>query len=94
MVGRSSICSALTPSVQAVFDMNPGLHEHLVSEVPLGRFGDAETDIGPAVAFLAGSDAGFITGTTLSVDGGSVRLRAHTRAVSLNRRQPGCRRRS
>jgi len=66
---------ALTPSVQAVFDMNPGLHEHLVSEVPLGRFGDAETDIGPAVAFLAGPDAGFITGTTLSVDGGSVRLR-------------------
>jgi NAD(P)-dependent dehydrogenase (short-subunit alcohol dehydrogenase family) len=66
---------ALTPSVQAVFDMNPGLHEHLVSEVPLGRFGDAETDIGPAVAFLASPDAGFITGTTLSVDGGSVRLR-------------------
>lgn len=66
---------ALTPSVQAVFDMNPGLHEHLVSEVPLARFGDAETDIGPAVAFLASPDAGFITGTTLSVDGGSVRLR-------------------
>jgi meso-butanediol dehydrogenase/(S,S)-butanediol dehydrogenase/diacetyl reductase len=66
---------ALTPSVQAVFDMNPGLHEHLVSAVPLGRFGDAERDIGPAVAFLAGPDAGFITGTTLSVDGGSVRLR-------------------
>lgn len=66
---------ALTPSVQAVFDMNPGLHDDLVSKVPLGRFGDAETDIGPAVAFLAGPDAGFITGTTLSVDGGSVRLR-------------------
>jgi len=66
---------ALTPSVQAVFDINPGLHEHLVSEVPLGRFGDAEKDIGPAVAFLAGPDAGYVTGTTLSVDGGSVRLR-------------------
>lgn len=66
---------ALTPSVQAVFDMNPGLHDHLVSEVPLGRFGDAEADIGPAVAFLCSDDAGFITGTTLSVDGGSVRLR-------------------
>lgn len=66
---------ALTPSVQAVFDMNPGLHEQLVSGVPLGRFGDPATDIGPAVVFLASSDAGFITGTTLSVDGGSVRLR-------------------
>lgn len=66
---------ALTPSVQAVFDANPGLHDHLVSGIPLGRFGDAETDIGPAVAFLAGDGAGFMTGTTLSVDGGSVRLR-------------------
>ncbi len=66
---------ALTPAVQEVFDANPGLHEHLASEVPLGRFGDAEADIGPAVAFLASSDAGFITGTSLSVDGGSVRLR-------------------
>jgi meso-butanediol dehydrogenase / (S,S)-butanediol dehydrogenase / diacetyl reductase len=69
------IALALTPSVEAVFDMNPGLHEHLVFEVPLGRFGDAETDIGPAVAFLASPDAGFISGTTCSVDGGSVRLR-------------------
>ncbi len=66
---------ALTPAVKGVLDANPGLHEHLVSEVPLGRFGDAEADIGPAVAFLASPDAGFITGTTLSVDGGSVRLR-------------------
>lgn len=66
---------AITPSVQATFDMNPGLHEHLVSGVPLGRFGDPERDIGPTVAFLASSDAGFITGTTVSVDGGSVRLR-------------------
>lgn len=66
---------ALTPSVQAVFDMNPGLHEQLVAGVPLGRFGDPETDIGSAVAFLCSPDARFITGTTLSVDGGSVRLR-------------------
>jgi len=43
--------------------------------IPMGRFGDAEDDIGPAVAFLASPDAGFITGTTLSVDGGTVRLR-------------------
>lgn len=66
---------ALTPSVQASFDMHPGLEDHLVAGVPLGRFGDAETDIGGAVAFLCGPDAGFITGTTLSIDGGSVRLR-------------------
>ena len=66
---------ALTPAVQASFDMHPGLQEHLTSGVPMGRMGDAETDIGPAVAFLCSPDARFITGTTLSVDGGSVRLR-------------------
>lgn len=66
---------ALTPSVQAAFDAHPGLHEHLVFGVPLGRLGDAEKDVGPAVAFLTSADAGFITGTTLSVDSGSVRLR-------------------
>lgn len=66
---------ALTPSVQASFDMNPGLEDHLVAGVPLGRLGDPEADIGRAVVFLCGPDAGFITGTTLSIDGCSVRLR-------------------
>ncbi|MEU1133083.1 SDR family NAD(P)-dependent oxidoreductase [Streptomyces sp. NPDC005900] len=36
---------------------------------PLGRIGTPE-DIAAAVAFLAGPDADFITGTVLSVDGG------------------------
>ncbi len=66
---------ALTPAVEAVFEHNPGLHEHMASQVPLGRLGDPEKDIGPAVAFLCGPGAGFMTGTTLSVDGGTVRLR-------------------
>jgi NAD(P)-dependent dehydrogenase (short-subunit alcohol dehydrogenase family) len=66
---------ALTPAVQASFDSHPGLEEHLVSTVPLGRLGDPESDIGAAVAFLCSPAASFITGTTLTVDGGSVRLR-------------------
>ncbi|WP_032796316.1 SDR family oxidoreductase, partial [Streptomyces sp. HCCB10043] len=36
---------------------------------PLGRIGTPE-DIASAVAFLASSDASWITGTTLRVDGG------------------------
>lgn len=36
----------------------------------LGRVGDPETDIGRAVAFLVGPDAGFITGTSIALDGG------------------------
>ncbi len=36
---------------------------------PLGRIGEPE-DIAAAVAFLASRDAAWITGTTLTVDGG------------------------
>lgn len=66
---------AITPAVRAALDANPGHEEALLASVPLGRFGDAETDVGRAVAFLAGPDASFITGSTLVVDGGSAYLR-------------------
>ena len=41
----------------------------LMQQTPLGRFGQPE-DIAAAVAFLASSQAGYITGTTLHVNGG------------------------
>jgi len=45
-------------------------HEEAVAETtPLARIGEPE-DIGPAVAFLAGSAASWITGETLVIDGG------------------------
>ena len=40
-----------------------------MSIVPLGRFGTVE-EIAGVAAFLAGPDASYITGTTLTVDGG------------------------
>ena len=46
----------------------------VVDETALKRVGDCERDIGPAVVFLAGSDASYITGTILTVDGGQMRL--------------------
>jgi NAD(P)-dependent dehydrogenase (short-subunit alcohol dehydrogenase family) len=66
---------ARTPAVQASLDQMPGFEEQLIGTIPLGRLGDPESDIGPAVAFLCSPAANFITGTTLSVDGGTVRLR-------------------
>ncbi len=47
-------------------------------QVPIGRVG-LPTDIAPAVAFLASDQAGFITGQTLSVDGGQLALLAINR---------------
>ena len=43
--------------------------EKIVARVPVGRLGDAE-EIARGVAFLACEDASFITGSTLSINGG------------------------
>ena len=43
--------------------------EKIVARVPIGRLGMAE-EIARGVAFLCAEDAGFITGSTLSINGG------------------------
>jgi 3-oxoacyl-[acyl-carrier protein] reductase len=54
-------------------DMTKALNEQqiaaLLQQIPLGRFGLPE-DIAAAVSFLASTQAGYITGTTLHVNGG------------------------
>jgi len=54
-------------------DMTRSLNETqtdaILSQVPLGRLGTA-ADVAHAVAFLASPQAGYITGTTLHVNGG------------------------
>ena len=64
-----------TPALQGTLDQYPGLEDKVVSGIPLGWIGDPETDIGAPVAFLASPAARYMTGTTVSIDGGSVRLR-------------------
>jgi NAD(P)-dependent dehydrogenase (short-subunit alcohol dehydrogenase family) len=72
----NAICPAAvdTPSMTTWLEANkdPELTASSVdvSTVPLGRNGTA-ADIGPVAVFLAGPAAGFITGHTLMVDGGS-----------------------
>lgn len=49
---------------------NPGFAERSAAARPLGRCGEPEEDIGPAVVFLSSEMSRFITGETLHVDGG------------------------
>ena len=47
----------------------PNVLEKIVAKIPVGRLGKAE-EIARGVVFLVGDDAGFITGSTLSINGG------------------------
>jgi 3-oxoacyl-[acyl-carrier protein] reductase len=49
-----------------------GIAEFLRREIPMGRFGRAE-EVGDVVAFLASPRASWITGATITVDGGQSR---------------------
>ena len=58
-----------TPIWQARLDEDPLIFDRLARWYPLGRVGNPE-DVAKAALFLASDDASWITGTTLTVDGG------------------------
>lgn len=65
------ICpSATSPQAQDYFAANPAMADAILQQVPAGRFGDAEADIGPIALFLASEGGGYMTGNTLFADGG------------------------
>jgi len=66
---------ALTPGVEKWRDGAPDLYEQMINGIPLRRLGDPEEDIGRTAVFLASNDANYITGQTIMVDGGTVKLR-------------------
>jgi acetoacetyl-CoA reductase len=45
------------------------VRESIVAQIPVGRLGEPE-EIARCVVFLASEEAGFITGSTLSANGG------------------------
>jgi 2-deoxy-D-gluconate 3-dehydrogenase len=60
--------TVMTPSRQAMLS-DPALREEMLRRIPTGRFA-TEAEIAAAVRYLAGPDAGSVTGHTLAVDGG------------------------
>jgi 3-oxoacyl-[acyl-carrier protein] reductase len=74
LASRSITVNAVAPGFITT-DMTTVLPENVkaavLAQIPLGRFGDPE-DIAAAVAFLAGPEGKYITGQTLTVDGGMV----------------------
>jgi glucose 1-dehydrogenase len=57
-----------TPMSEGGF-LSGRMGEEFIAHTPMGRFGEP-ADIARVVAFLASDDAGWVTGTTVPVDGG------------------------
>jgi len=60
---------AIETAINSKLLHSPSLLKPLLGNIPLGRLGQP-TDVASVAAFLASSDADYITGTTIVVDGG------------------------
>ena len=49
----------------------PEAYKQNVQSIPMGRFGDAELEIGATCVFLASPGAKYISGETITIQGGS-----------------------
>jgi NAD(P)-dependent dehydrogenase (short-subunit alcohol dehydrogenase family) len=60
-----------TPMTKETIKNDPGRYAKTLDNIPMGRFGEPEDLIGPAV-FLASAASDFVTGTILYPDGGTM----------------------
>jgi NAD(P)-dependent dehydrogenase (short-subunit alcohol dehydrogenase family) len=66
---------ASSPGFERWREQDPDGYDAMLDSIPLRALPDARDDVGAAVVYLASDDARMITGTTLTVDGGSTYLR-------------------
>ena len=64
--------SAWTPMSREGYERHPEVFDRLIKTTPLGRMGDAETDLGGPICWLCTKEAGYMTGTTIQLDGGQM----------------------
>ena len=62
---------AMTESLQEWKEHFPELFEKTIQGIPLGHFADPKDDIGRVAVFLASEDAHYVTGETITLQGGS-----------------------
>ena len=62
---------AMTESLQEWKENYPDLYAKTIQGIPLGRFADPTEDIGRVCVFLASDDASYVTGETVTLQGGS-----------------------
>jgi NAD(P)-dependent dehydrogenase (short-subunit alcohol dehydrogenase family) len=62
---------AMTESLEQWRENYPDLFEKTIQGIPLGRFADPKEDIGRVCVFLASEDAHYVTGETITLQGGS-----------------------
>jgi len=71
----NTICpAALSESAKAWGEEHPEAFAKVLKNIPLRRMGDPETDIGRAVVALVSDDLGYLTGSTLILEGGRITL--------------------
>ena len=62
---------AMTEGLKKFKEEYPDRYEQTIKGVPMGRFADPEKDVGGLCVFLCSDDASYITGETITLQGGS-----------------------
>ncbi len=62
---------AMTPGLEKWRAEYPDLYEKTIGGIPLRRFADPEEDVGAVCVFLASDEAKYVTGETITLQGGS-----------------------